>query len=205
MSYQEDPMTLVDTDGIKHSFDRGIQALNSSESRPKVAVGFLASGTHESTSPQQEGGGEVLPASVASRAERTRHEAGPKGFPGSTPSPGKTCLSPFSSFFNRTPQSNTPGVSSPVAQVPVVPVIPQLPLACSYVTSFDLMALDQLTEARGKAKLEIPVAPILGECYLLPGQRKLPVPTDELDPSSVVCSQMVCSKFYSQVCSTVAI
>ena len=47
-----------------------------------------------------------------------------------------------------------------------------------------------LVEARGKAELAYPIIPILGECYLLQGQRKLPVAIDELDPSSVVCSQI---------------
>ena len=47
-----------------------------------------------------------------------------------------------------------------------------------------------LVEAREKAELAYPIIPILGESYLLPGQRKLPVPIDELDPSSVVCSQI---------------
>ena len=44
--------------------------------------------------------------------------------------------------------------------------------------------------AREKAKLEIPIAVILGVCYLLLGGRTLPVPTNELDPTSVVCSQI---------------
>ena len=47
-----------------------------------------------------------------------------------------------------------------------------------------------LVEAREKAELAYPIIPTLGECYLLPGQRKLPVAIDELDPSSVVCSQI---------------
>ena len=46
-----------------------------------------------------------------------------------------------------------------------------------------------LAEAQEKAELEIPIAPILGECYLLPRQRNRPVASDELDPTSVVCSQ----------------
>ena len=44
--------------------------------------------------------------------------------------------------------------------------------------------------AREKAKLEIPIAVILGVCYLLLGGRKLPFPPNELDPTSVVCSQI---------------
>ena len=47
-----------------------------------------------------------------------------------------------------------------------------------------------LEEAREKAELEFPIAPVLGECYLLPEQRELPADTDALDPSSVVCSQI---------------
>ena len=47
-----------------------------------------------------------------------------------------------------------------------------------------------LDEAREKAELIFPIAPILGECYLLPGQRELPVDTDILDPSAVICSQV---------------
>ena len=47
-----------------------------------------------------------------------------------------------------------------------------------------------LEEAREKAELEFPIAPVLGECYLLPGPRETPADTDALDPSSVVCSQI---------------
>ena len=47
-----------------------------------------------------------------------------------------------------------------------------------------------LAAAREKAELEFPIAPILGEYYLLAGQRKLPVPTDELDPSTTICCQI---------------
>ena len=48
----------------------------------------------------------------------------------------------------------------------------------------------RLDEAREKAELTFPIAPVLGECYLLPGQRELPVDTDILDPSAVICSQV---------------
>ena len=47
-----------------------------------------------------------------------------------------------------------------------------------------------LEQAREKAELEFPIAPVLGERYLLPGQRELPADTDALNPSSVVCSQI---------------
>ena len=47
-----------------------------------------------------------------------------------------------------------------------------------------------LVEAREKAELPYPIVPILGECYLLTGQRRRPIAIDELDPSSVVCSQI---------------
>ena len=48
----------------------------------------------------------------------------------------------------------------------------------------------ELDEAREKAQLEFPIAPTLGECYLLPGQHELPADIDSLDPSSVICSQI---------------
>ena len=54
---------------------------------------------------------------------------------------------------------------------------------------FELIGAN-LAAAREKAEQEIPIAPILGECYLLAGQRKLPVPTDELDPSTTICCQI---------------
>ena len=47
-----------------------------------------------------------------------------------------------------------------------------------------------LDEAREKAELNYPIAPTLGECYLLPGQRELPADVDVLDPSAVICSQI---------------
>ena len=47
-----------------------------------------------------------------------------------------------------------------------------------------------LEDARAKAEQELPIAPVLGECYLLPGQRKLPAETAEFEPSTVVCSQI---------------
>ena len=374
MSYQEEPRTSVDTDGIRHSFDRSMQALNSSESRPDVTVSFLASMTQADSNPQQEDGSGALPPPTTNRLEGAVLEVAPSDFPGTSPLVSKTCLSPFSSFLNRTSQSATPGTSSPAVQAALVPSTSQLPLTGSYVTNFDLMALEQrmqvlvseattsistrlieqlstpglrahgtttgtetsgtniessliaspastteeqitlpvglsrrerrqlrmreqssarnvpgdqhsaskrprprmqltgsmykkhpvfkffvtapvdstnnphkwrcrvcqielslktkwsleilshyktdahlirehrirmetpglplygkdeveltgtsLAEARERAELEIPIAPILGECYLLPGQRKLPVPTDELDPSMVVCAQI---------------
>ena len=47
-----------------------------------------------------------------------------------------------------------------------------------------------LEDARAKAEQELPIAPVLGECYLMPGQRKLPADTAEFDLSPVVCSQI---------------
>ena len=47
-----------------------------------------------------------------------------------------------------------------------------------------------LDEAWGKAESEFPIAPVLGECFLLPGQRELPIDIDARDPSSVICSQI---------------
>ena len=47
-----------------------------------------------------------------------------------------------------------------------------------------------LDEAREKAEFTFPIAPVLGECYLLTGQRELVVDADILDPSAVVCSQV---------------
>ena len=47
-----------------------------------------------------------------------------------------------------------------------------------------------LEEARAKAELELLTAPTLGECYLMPGQRRLPDNADEFYPSAVVCSQI---------------
>ena len=47
-----------------------------------------------------------------------------------------------------------------------------------------------LEDARARAEQELPIAPVLGECYLMPGQRKLPADTAEFDPSTVVCSQI---------------
>ena len=35
-----------------------------------------------------------------------------------------------------------------------------------------------------------PIAPTLGYCYLLPGQRELPADINILNPSAVVCSQI---------------
>ena len=374
MSCQEDPRTLVDTDGIRHSFDRSMQVLNSSESRPDTNVRFLVPEVAEGVNVQREDGHRVLPTSDPNRLEVAEREDLACGFYGTTPPMSKTCLSPFSSFLNRTSQSTVSGISSPTANAPTAPTTSQLPLAGSYVTNFDLMALEQrmqilvseattsirarlveqfsplatrahgtptgtetsgtnvesslmvspastteeqdtppaglsrrerrqlrareqssshntpgdqhsaskrprprmqltsnmykkhpifkffvtapvdsinnphkwrcrvclielslktkgsleilshyktdahlvrehrirmetpglplygkdeielvgtpLAEARERAELEIPIAPILGECYLLPGQRKLPVPTDELDPTTVVCSQI---------------
>ena len=47
-----------------------------------------------------------------------------------------------------------------------------------------------LDEAREKAELTFVIAPVLCECYSLLGQRELPVNTDILDPSAVICSQV---------------
>ena len=44
-----------------------------------------------------------------------------------------------------------------------------------------------LVKARAKVELAYPIIQILGECYLLPGQRKLPVAIDERT-RSIVCS-----------------
>ena len=45
-------------------------------------------------------------------------------------------------------------------------------------------------EARAKAELELPIATFLGECYLMPGKRRLPADAAEFDPSTVVSSQI---------------
>ena len=47
-----------------------------------------------------------------------------------------------------------------------------------------------LDEARERAKLEFPLTPTLGECYLIPGQNELLVDTGVSDSSSIACSQM---------------
>ena len=47
-----------------------------------------------------------------------------------------------------------------------------------------------LDEAREKAEMTYPIAPTLGECYLLPEQYELPSDVDILDPSAVICSQI---------------
>ena len=52
------------------------------------------------------------------------------------------------------------------------------------------LAGQELDSARERAELAIPITPVLGECYLLPGQRKLPVATDSLEPCAVICSQI---------------
>ena len=66
-------------------------------------------------------------------------------------------------------------------------VTPGLPLFGKNEQELFGLALD---EAREKAESEFPIAPTLGECYLLPGQRELPADIDALDPSSVICSQI---------------
>ena len=48
----------------------------------------------------------------------------------------------------------------------------------------------ELDKARERAELAIPITPVLGEWYLLPGQRKHPVATDSLEPCAVNCSQV---------------
>ena len=64
---------------------------------------------------------------------------------------------------------------------------PGLPLFDKGERELTEIALD---EAREKAEREFPNTPTLGEYYLLPGQRDLPIDTETLDPSSVACSQM---------------
>ena len=64
---------------------------------------------------------------------------------------------------------------------------PGLPLFGKNEQELFGLALD---EAREKAESEFPIAPTLGECYLLPGQRELPADIGTLDPSAVICSQI---------------
>ena len=42
-----------------------------------------------------------------------------------------------------------------------------------------------------KAQMTFPIAPVLGGCYSLPGQRELPVDLDVLDLSTLICSQVL--------------
>ena len=65
--------------------------------------------------------------------------------------------------------------------------IPGLPLCGRDEVELSGQDLDK---ARDRAELAIPITPVLGECYLLPGQRGLPVATDDLEPCAVICSQV---------------
>ena len=65
--------------------------------------------------------------------------------------------------------------------------IPGLPL---YGRDEVELSGQDLDKARERAELAIPITPVLGECYLLPGQRRLPVATDDLEPCAVICSQV---------------
>ena len=47
-----------------------------------------------------------------------------------------------------------------------------------------------LEETRSKVELELAIAPTLGECYLMPRQRRLLDDADEFDPSTVLCPQI---------------
>ena len=65
--------------------------------------------------------------------------------------------------------------------------IPGLPLYDCHEVELTGQELDK---ARERAELAIPITPVLGECYLLPGQRKLAVATDNPEPCAVICSQV---------------
>ena len=84
MSCQEDPRTFVDTDGLRHSFDTSMQALDSSDPHTEVAVSFITPESHENTISQQEGRGETLPPPITIRSEKTGYEGGPGGLSGTT-------------------------------------------------------------------------------------------------------------------------
>ena len=65
--------------------------------------------------------------------------------------------------------------------------IPGLPL---YGKNEQELVGPSLDEAREKAEMTYPIAPTLGECYLLPGLYELPSDVDILDRSAVICSQI---------------
>ena len=69
----------------------------------------------------------------------------------------------------------------------------RIPIETPVLPLFDSNELElsgpALEKARAKAELELPIAPTLGECYLMPGQRRLPEDITDFDPSAVACSQ----------------
>ena len=147
MECNEGSNSSVDVYGIRHSFDKSIHASNSDGPRTETTVSFLASASRKSllhdTNPQSKDDIEQPFLHATGHSEKNDRRVGPSGSSGSTPQMGKTCLSPFSSFLNRTPQAITPRAISPIAQTSTATEAGQLTSSSNYVTSLDLLALEQ--------------------------------------------------------------
>ena len=143
MECNEGPKSFADVDGIRNSFDNSIHVSNSDGPRTETTVSFLASASRDDTNPQSKDDIEQPFLHATGHSEKNDREVGPNGSSGSTPQMGKTCLSPFSSFLNRTPQAVTPGAITPIAQTSTATEAGQLTSSSNYVTSLDLLALEQ--------------------------------------------------------------
>ena len=143
MECNEGSKSFVDVYGIRHSFDNSIHASNSDGPRTETTVSFLASASRNDTNPKSKDDIEQPFLHATGHSEKNDRGVGPSGSSGSTPQMGKTCLSPFSSFLNRTPQAITPRAISPIAQTSTATEAGQLTSSSNYVTSLDLLALEQ--------------------------------------------------------------
>ena len=143
MECNEGSKSFVDVDGIRHSFDTSIHVSSSDGPRRETTVSFLESASRDDTNPQSKDDIEQSFLHATGHSEKNDRDVGPSGSSESIPQMGKTCLSPFSSFLNRTPQAITPRAISPVAQTSTATEAGQLTSSSNYVTSLDLLALEQ--------------------------------------------------------------
>ena len=143
MKCNEGSKSFVDVDGIRHSFDNSIHVSSSDGPRKETTVSFLASASRGDANPQSKDDIEQSFLHATGHSEKNDRDVGPSGSSESIPQMGKTCLSPFSSFLNRTPQAITPRAISPIAQTSTATEAGQFTSSSNFVTSLDLLALEQ--------------------------------------------------------------
>ena len=143
MECNEGSKSFVEVDGIRHSFDNSIHVSSSDGPRTETTVSFLASAPRGDANPQSKDDNEQSCLHATGHSERNDRDVGPSGSSELIPQMGKTCLSPFSSFLNRTPQAITPRAISPIAQTSTATEAGQFTSSSNFVTSLDLLALEQ--------------------------------------------------------------
>ena len=142
-AFAESPGVSVDADGVKHSFDKSLQQLNTSTFPTEAAISFLSDpGTASDlpdVNPRPDSRTSITPIDELVDPSGTQDV----NVTASDSPARRTLLSSFSSFINQPPQENNPDVATFRAFVPITSTMPPQSSGNEFVTSSDLAALEK--------------------------------------------------------------